>query len=217
MKKIILNIVTVMLLATTPLAAQHYKEDYQIDRTKKGDINTAPGVEMVYGLMTGVNIPIMRDKHHDIKSEGSAGFMLGARWGVDLGGFEIVPEFWYYHDMMTLNNPDQGVKADLKSDSFEIPIVFGIDLGKRLKFNFGPSFSLASSAELEYEGETFEFGRYQSTFGYFVGMSYTVMNHWVADVRYSGRFVSSENQWPGSDTQYDYRYYGVSIAVGYRF
>lgn len=220
MKKRLLYITTLLMLASTTIAtlsAQQYKSDYQINRNRNGEVVRSSNIDMVYGVMTGVNIPIMRDKQHDVKSEGSAGFMLGVRWGVDLGGFEIVPEFWYLHDKMTLNNPNLGIKGDLRSNSFEAPIVLGINIGERLRVNFGPSFALTSDAELDYEDETIEFGSYKSTFGYLIGLSYTAWDHFVMDLRYSGRFVSSKAEWPGNEENYDYRYYSVSITAGYRF
>ncbi len=216
MNRISLVIVT-LLLATTTLSAQQYAEDYVISTKNMGGRNTE--VEMVYGVMVGTNIPIMREKSHTIKNEAAAGFMGGIRWGVDLGGFEIVPELWYMQDRAELYNPNNDNRGTLKSHSFELPIVFGISITEGLRFNIAPSFALASNAKIEIDDDDeYDFGSFKSTFGYFVGMSYTAWEHWVLDLRYNGRFVSADNQWPtNDDVDYTYRYYGFSITAGYRF
>ncbi len=205
-----------LLACVTSLSAQQYKEDYVIDRSGSyGGSQTG----MVYGVMAGINVPLMTDKMEKVDVGGTAGFAMGMMWGVNLGGLQIAPEIWYQHDKSSLEYSSKGIEGDLVSNSIEVPIVFGMKLGP-MRLNVGPSFSLMSDSTLQVAGdEDIDFGRTKSTAGYLVGLSTTLMDHLILDVRYTGRFVSVTNPWytsTGEDDP-DYRYYSFGINVGYKF
>ncbi len=215
MRKILFTLI--VIASCSPLWAQHYTEDYVIDARMKGSRTSDLG--MVYGLMVGANIPLLTDKIDVADVSQAAGFQIGARWGVDLGGLEIVPEIWYMHDKMHVESKSTNSTGDLVTNSLEFPIVFGIGLGQYVRFDVGPSFSLMSNNKYyDDDGSDVEdFGSFKSTFGYLIGFSTTIAEHYVVDLRYSGRFVSTELAHPHGGEESDYRYYNICINFGYRF
>lgn len=193
--------------------AQIYTEDYV--KKSPGELY-GPKSHMVYGVMAGVLVPRMSDKQNKLDINNVAGYHLGFMWGIDMGKLEIVPEFWYEHNKSDVTRTTSNDKGDLVTHSLEIPVVFAIELGP-VRLNFGPSFSLMSSSKFKESGkDDIDFGRTKSAAGYLCGASVLLKEHFILDLRYSGRFVSSSEISVGGD-EHEYRYYSYSFNVGYRF
>ncbi len=211
-----LTILTLLLAVTSSaVVAQQYAEDYVISKGTK----QSRQVDMIYGVMTGVILPKLSDKQDKLSIDNKAGYGIGMMWGVDLGGLEIVPEFWYTHSNTTLNVVGESDSYDLVGHSIEVPIVFSIPFAESgLRFNVGPTFALMSNTKLKEAGEEdIDFGRTKSTAGYLIGLSLTLYERLILDCRFTGRYVSTDTQWYNSDESYSYRYYDFAVNVGYRF
>ncbi len=208
-------ITAIMLVAVTAVSAQRYAEDFVIHKGAKQSNH----VDMVYGVMAGVILPKLSDKQDKLAIDNKAGYGIGMMWGVDFGGVELVPEFWYAHSNTTLNVIGESKSYDLVSHSIEVPVIFALPIAESgLRFNVGPTFALMSNSKLECEGEEeIDFGRTKSTAGYLIGLSLTLYERLILDCRFTGRYVSTEKEWHNSGESYDYRYYDFAINVGYRF
>ncbi|MFI3259606.1 MAG: outer membrane beta-barrel protein [Rikenellaceae bacterium] len=188
-------------------------DDYVISKRPAGQ-----KIDMIYGVVAGLTLPKMSDRAKSLDITNTMGFAVGLKYGVDLGGLEIVPEVWYQHDRTSIYNKDKGYFGDLYSNSIEVPILFSMELFKNFSVNVGPSFSLMSNSKIESDDiDDVDFGRVKSTVGYLFGFSYTFFEHYIVDLRYTGRFVSSDVEWFKGDESYDYRYYSFGVNIGYRF
>lgn len=214
--KIKFALLALLLGVCVSASAQIYKEDYIIN---KDNSLKEPKVNMIYGLMAGVNVPVMSDKNDVVEIDNTAGYQLGMMWGVDMGALEIVPEIWYQHNKSNIYHSTYKEEGHLISNGIEVPIIFAMSFGDIVRLNLGPSFSLMSDAKYRsVDGDEEEdFGRYKSTAGYVVGVSVTLSKRFIFDARYSGRFVSTESTWHSASSEHDYRFYSYSFNLGYRF
>ncbi len=197
------------------VSAQQYKEDYKID---KGRSRSKSDVNMIYGIAAGYMLPYI-DVEGGVDASSKKGYRYGIMWGIDLGRIEIVPELWYSEFSADFDGDDKLGKTSLKNKSIEVPIIFSIDLPlSRLRLNVGPSFSLMCDNDLtSNNGSKTEFGRIKSGTGYVVGVSSTYFGHLLLDMRFTGRFGSSTNEWPTGSSEYNIKCYDLSMSIGYKF
>ncbi len=215
--KIKITLLALLLGLCFPLSAQIYDEDYVIEKNVS---SIGSKIDMVYGVMAGVTIPRLSDKEGILDVENTAGYQIGMMWGVGLGALEIVPEIWYQHENTKLMQSGDDDVYEMVSSGIEVPIIFAMRFTDWLRFNVGPSFSLMNNSKLHFEDkdkEPVDFGRTRSAAGYVVGLSATISQNFILDVRYTGRFVSTGLDWYNGWTQYEYRYYNMAFNVGYRF
>ncbi len=208
-----ISLLLLLVGLATSVSAQIYSEDYVID--KRGG-RGGSSVNMIYGVMVGVTAPMMTDKLDKVDISNKAGYQLGVVFGVDMGGLEIRPEIWWQYDKSDLEVLSSGEYGKLKSNSIEVPIIFGLGFGP-INLNVGPSFSLMSDCTFDDQGDTIELGSIKSTVGYVLGLDFRLFDNFVIDARYTGRFISSDSRWIGSLAEADFRSYSYSINVGYRF
>ncbi len=213
--KIKITLLALLLGVCFSASAQIYSEDYIINR---GGVHDSK-VNSVFGVVAGVNMPVMSDKQDIVDITNTAGYQFGMMWGLDMGALEIVPEIWYQHSKSDMHHKDYDQAGQLINSGIEVPIIFAMNFFDGFRLNLGPSLSLVNNSKYRPAdgGEDVEFGRTKSTMGYVVGLSATFMKHFILDARYTGRFVSVESDWHNGYSEHDYRYYNYSFNVGYRF
>ncbi len=203
-----------------PISAQIYSDDYNIHEIKDNITLKGPKYGMIYGVMAGVNIPVMSDKQDLVDVTSTTGYQFGMMWGVDMGILEIVPEIWYQHNKSNIYHNYYESEGELVNSSIEMPIILAVSFADYFRFNIGPSFSLMSSSEyrpLDPNDSVEDFGPIKSTVGYVLGFSATVKERFVIDARYTGRFVSVDSEWHSGASEHEYRFYNYSFNIGYRF
>lgn len=217
------NKITLLILLLglcLPISAQIYTDDYDLVEIKENVTHAGPKYGMIYGVMAGVNVPVMSDKQNVVDIDNTAGYQVGIMWGIDMGALEIVPEIWYQHSKSKVYHNNYDSEGDLVSNSIEMPIVVAMNFAKIMRFNLGPSFSLMSNAEyrpIDSNAGVSDFGQIKSTVGYVVGLSATITERFIIDARYTGRFVSVDSEWHSGASEHEYRYYNYSFNIGYRF
>lgn len=214
--KVKITLLALLLGFCLPLSAQIYAEDYII---QKDIIAKSSRAQMIYGVMAGVTMPKLSDKQDALDISNATGFQLGMMWGVGLGALEIVPEIWYQHENTKLTEVCYDEKYSMVSNNIEVPILFVMRFADWFRFNIGPSFSLMNSTKIvaDDDGDSIDFGRTRSAAGYTVGLSATLSERYIIDLRYTGRFVSADTEWHTGANSYEYRYYNMAFSVGYRF
>ncbi|MFI3304074.1 MAG: hypothetical protein SNF68_01130 [Rikenellaceae bacterium] len=204
----------ILVVLCTSASAQLYKEDYVISKDRGG---YKPNMRTFCGVMAGVSVPILADKAKELEIENNVGYNIGMMWGMDFGSVEITPEIWYQHYKINVYDPDTTSGGDIINNSIEMPIIVALKFGN-IRFNFGPSLSLMSSSKIDAKSdESIDFGNIKSTGGYIVGLSLTLIDHVIIDARYTGRFVSTKNEWYNGGGEHEYRYSSCGVNVGYRF
>ncbi|MFR9628128.1 MAG: outer membrane beta-barrel protein [Rikenellaceae bacterium] len=211
-----ITLLALLLGLCLPISAQIYAEDYILE---KNNVPAGQRLQMIYGVMAGVNVPVMSDKQDIVDISNTAGYQIGMMWGLDFGGLEVVPEIWYQHSKANISHSNRDEGGELVSRSVEVPIIMAMSLGDIIRFNVGPSFSVMNENDYQKDGDddVEEFGRMKSGAGYVAGISATISERFIVDFRYSGRFVSLDSEWYRGTSEHSYRYYNFSFNVGYRF
>lgn len=180
--------------------------------------NNQYNISMVYGIAAGLTCPILRFDGNSADVSSNPGFKIGMMWGVDFGVVEIVPELWYSTFKMNFNEDIAGLKgAKLTNNSLDFPILVGFKLGGPFRLNLGPTFSLLCNNTINDNGKESEYGRIKSNVGYVAGLGWDVVQNLFLDVRYTGRFNSSCNEWNSKGDPYNISMYTIDITAGFRF
>lgn len=198
--------------------AQRHPEDFVIQRSNYNHRS----VNMIYGIMAGVSIPELAVEGDYLDINNSAGFQIGMMWGVDMGDIEVVPEIWYQYSKASISESSALDAGEITINSVEVPILLAFDIaGSGLRINVGPSLSLMSSCEYVSDDgkDSYDLGRIRATAGYLVGVSMTLQNNIIFDLRYTGRFggVTNASAWGKESEDYKYEFYNLGLSVGYRF
>ena len=104
---------------------------------------------------------------------------------------------------------------DVKSNIMEIPIMFSYRGLYPLRFNVGPTLSLAGTGRYSTGAEKVEFGRLRSTLGYTAGVGVNISDSVVVDARFTGNFKRSQNYFEGAE--FGSSSYWIGLNVGYIF
>lgn len=200
------------------LSAQMYAEDYDMHRYMQHRRH----MNAIYSVMGGVALPQVWEANEKISTDSRAGFQVGFAWGLDFGRVELVPEFWCRHNRSGVEVSDIGISGDMVTNTFEVPIICAVELGAGFRFNVGTSLSMMNNCTIESsEGDLYEVTRANSTAGYLVGLSATLTNRMIFDIRYTGRFRSVESSIYMDGVEegslYELNSSNFSFNIGYRF
>lgn len=153
------------------------------------------------------------------------GYGAGIHAGLIFGEFAVQPELnYFYSTARAAKSFDKGKTAStVKAHDVEIPILFSVRSLPVVRFNAGPLFTLMSSARyIDDKGEQAEFGGLRPTFGYAAGISLSPVRHLIIDLRFTGYFGRTVNEYnprqlqSGFDT-FKVRTLSGGIKIGYLF
>ncbi len=214
----ILALCVISAATTSQAVAQQYRQDYTINK-RAHQRSSAPKVDMIYGVMAGVVLPNLRVEGNSADIDNKAGFKVGMMWGLDWGAIEFVPEIWYSTNNMAFNDDKYtGNSGDITNNSIDVPLVLALNLWEGVRINLGPTLSLMCDNNVSTtDGDNFDFGRIKQGVGFMGGISATLFEHMLLDVRYTGRFSSNTNVWNNGGDEYDIKCYDISVSVGYKF
>lgn len=108
-----------------------------------------------------------------------------------------------------------GVSHRVKSNIFEVPILFSYRGIRRVRINVGPVLNLASASRYSLTHERVEAGQLRSTVGYSAGLAVEISRHVVLDARYTGNFASTDCYFEGEE--YQMRSGWAMFSIGYMF
>ncbi|MFI3301574.1 MAG: outer membrane beta-barrel protein [Rikenellaceae bacterium] len=176
-------------------------------------------VEVMYGVAAGVTIPSVSIEGNNASVSATPGVKIGMMWGVDFGRVNITPELWYSSFKINFDKDSAGLQgAQLKNKSLDMPIVIGVDLTRRLKFEIMPTLSLMCNDELTLQdGDSAEFGNIKSSVGYGVGLSYNFVSKYFISGRYTGQFTKSNQEFYSGYDPYEIKISTIDITIGVRF
>lgn len=205
MRRIIFAVIA--LVAFLPVAEAQLKEYdklyFGLDRPRKRvEMGVLGSASMLFQSAEGVDI--------SAKMGFRVGVVMAFCWDEQ---YAVQGEIGYLYNRYNLETAE--VQREVRSNIFEVPILFSYRGIPHLRLNLGPVVNLAAAARYDNGQERIEAGRVRSTLGYAAGVAVEVTRHLIIDARYTGNFRRSLNYFEGNE--FKMRSHWATLTIGYVF
>lgn len=172
-----------------------------------------------WGLTAGVryNWRTMFTGQRQLSLTPAVSYNIGVQAGLCFGEVAVQPELNYGYTAAKARIGEKGGRTvSVKAHDLEIPLLVSLRVLPVVRFNAGPVFNVLSTASYSGgEDGNAMFGALSPTFGYAAGVSAVPTGKLLIDIRFTGYFQRTLNQFEG----YDFKTmpYSVGLKIGYLF
>lgn len=176
-----------------------------------------PRVRVEWGVLAGVNVPDYTTDMSGTDVRNKLGWQAGIVTALRLGAFAVEPQLLYVRQGLRIR-PEGGSELNLRSRSFDVPVLASFRMLNPLRIYAGPVFTVMNDCKQKSGGDLLDFGRVRPTMSYTVGAGIALMGHLLIDLRYNGQFRGKRDVVLPDGSRLDkLNSYNVAFSVGYLF
>ena len=174
-----------------------------------------------WGLTAGLNASdySFGDKRADIDNK--LGWQFGLMSSIDIAFLSIEPQFLFLHQSLRYDPLDREGRANLRTNSIDVPILVAFDVIGPLRLFAGPVFTLMNKTSggknVFATGDGLSLSSMRSTCSYTAGIELRILKHYRADLRYNGQFKAKRHVMMPDGKENRMRSSFVALSIGYLF